>query len=57
MSAATPAPTSTLAPTPPPFLDIRCRGARLVVQDIPYRLITLVTTVSGIVAGGIWLPR
>ncbi|WP_432103291.1 hypothetical protein [Streptomyces sp. bgisy091] len=40
-----------------PFLEIRCGGVRLVVQRVPYGLITLVTTVSGVLTGGYWLPR
>ncbi|MFB6837872.1 hypothetical protein [Streptomyces sp. NPDC056361] len=40
-----------------PFLEIRCGGVRLVVQHIPYKLITVVTTVAGAVTGSLWFPR
>lgn len=40
-----------------PFLEIRCGGVRLVVQHVPYKLITAVTTVAGAVAGSLWLQH
>lgn len=44
-------------PMPRPFLEIRCGGVRLVMQRVPYRLITLATTVAGVITGGTLFPR
>ncbi|MFG2620139.1 hypothetical protein ACGFXC_21260 [Streptomyces sp. NPDC048507] len=40
-----------------PFLEIRLRGLHLTVQHVPYRLVTLITTVCGAAAGAVWYPR
>ncbi|MFB0628753.1 hypothetical protein [Streptomyces sp. AB3(2024)] len=42
---------------PRPFLEIRIRGLHLTVEHVPYRLLTLVTTFGGAVAGAVWYPR
>lgn len=42
---------------PRPFLEIRMRGLHLIVEHVPYRLLTLVTTLGGAVAGAVWYPR
>ncbi|MFE0652013.1 hypothetical protein ACFVZH_25880 [Streptomyces sp. NPDC059534] len=52
-----PSTTHKTTTTPPPFLEIRCRGVRLVMHHVPYRLITLVSTAAGVAAGGIWLQK
>ncbi|MEX0171449.1 hypothetical protein [Streptomyces sp. LMG1-1-1.1] len=50
--------SSDNAPSPRrPFLEVRCGGFRLVVQRVPYKLITAVSTVAGTVTGSLWLQR
>ncbi|MCX4777698.1 hypothetical protein [Streptomyces sp. NBC_01264] len=41
----------------PPFLEIRVRGFHLTVERIPYRLLTVLTTLGGTFAGVAWYPR
>ncbi|MFE3767034.1 hypothetical protein ACFXPI_35365 [Streptomyces sp. NPDC059104] len=50
--------TLATADDPPrPFLEIRIQGLHLTVEHVPYRLLTLVTTLGGAVAGVVWYPR
>ncbi|MFE4637958.1 hypothetical protein ACFRJ1_31945 [Streptomyces sp. NPDC056773] len=44
-------------PGRPPFLEIRVRGFHLTVERIPYRLLAVLTTLGGALAGMAWFPR
>ncbi|MGW6405203.1 hypothetical protein [Streptomyces sp. NPDC055134] len=38
-----------------PFLELRIGGVHLTVQHVPYRLLTLIATLSGALGGVTWL--
>ncbi|MEO3768634.1 hypothetical protein [Streptomyces sp. B8F3] len=48
-------PTPPPAPDSRPFLELRIGGVHLVVQHVPYRLLTLMSTAAGALGGAVWV--